>query len=204
MKKFAIKRFILSVIVIGVTSTLIFSPIVSHASQPNILAKAATNQNYSYKFVSVDPTNSISDTWKTPLKQISNTIYQASIVGKGEYCQEEGFSTVLVKNTKTNLYSEFKFQTNQLHEKETPLKVSCGIQDTLFIIVGYAHGTLAYGGSIYSLNIKTGETKLVSSPFNNLEQIVDAKISGSKLELTMYLFDDNYMNHISYNREINY
>ncbi|MBU3109838.1 hypothetical protein KPL36_18690 [Clostridium gasigenes] len=50
--------------------------------------------------------------------------------------------------------------------------------------------------------MKTGETKLVASPFNHLEQIVDAKISGRKLDLTLYLFDDNYNNYISYNRSI--
>lgn len=201
---FLIKKFILTAIIIGITSTLIFPAIVSHASETNTFAMAATNQIYGYNFVSVNPTKSISDPFKTPLKQVDNTIYQTSIVGKDTTCREEGFSTVLVKNTKTNSYLEFKFQTNEPNNQDTPLKVSCGIQDTLFIIIGSAYGTLASGGSLHSLNIKTGETKLVASPFNHFEQIVGAKISGSKLDLTLYLFDDNYINHISYNRSINY
>ncbi|MBU3109839.1 hypothetical protein [Clostridium gasigenes] len=50
------KKFILTTIIIGITSTLIFPPIVSPASQTNILAIAATTQNSSYNFVSVNPT----------------------------------------------------------------------------------------------------------------------------------------------------
>ncbi|MBU3106162.1 DUF4652 domain-containing protein [Clostridium gasigenes] len=203
------KKFILSAIILAITSTLIFPPIVSHASETNIVAMSATNQNYNYKFEAVNPTNSISESFKTPLKQIDNTIYQASIVGRDITGREEGLSTVLIKNTKTNSYSEFKFKSDRQTESglvnaDTSLKVCSGIQDTLFIIVGYAYGRVTYGGSLYSLNIKTGETKLVSSPFNSLEQIVDAKISGNKLDLTLYLFDDNMMNHISYNRSIIY
>lgn len=197
------KKLILSALIIGITSTVVFSPVVSHASESNISTMVATNQTAGYSFVSIDPTQSISDTWKTPLKQVDNTIYQTSIVGKSYTGEEEGFSTVLIKNTKTNSYSEYKLQTNTPYNQDTPLKVACGTQDTLFIIVGSAYGTLSYGGSLYSLNVKTGETKLVASP-TPLEQIVDAKINGSKLNLTIYLFDDNYMNYTSYNKLINY
>lgn len=126
------KKFISTAIILCITSTLIFPSVASHASETTTVSKSAITQAYSYNFVSLKPTTSISDPFKTPLKQVSNTIYQASIVGKDTTCREEGFSTVLVKNTQTNSYSEFKFQTNNPDDQYTALKVPCGIKDTLF------------------------------------------------------------------------
>ena len=197
------KNILLTLLVTGLTIPQLNPSIINNASQTSTLQESIT-VNQEHTFVSIDPTASISSLNKTPFNQIANTNYEASIVGRYESGKEEGYSTVLIKDLTTNSYKEFKFQEINSNNQLTALKVPCGTGDTVFIIVGSAFGRLSYGGSLYSLNVQTGESKLVESTFNSLEQIVNAQIDGSQINLTCYLFDDNYNNYVTYNRAINY
>lgn len=192
------KKNLLILSILTITS-LMCAPVTTKA---NILETPIMNEtetsNY-YNFISIDPTDSVNSDFKTPFKKIDTTIYEASIVGRGTNGKEEGISTVLIKNTKTNSYSEFKLDTNT---SSTAINVTCGTDDTIFITVGYAYGRLTHGGDLYSLNLKTQETKLVASAFHSKEQIVDAKLNDNELTLTCYAFDDDFMNYISYTRTV--
>jgi len=155
------------------------------------------------KFVSVaDPSKSVKDEGsRTPFVKIDNSNMRASIVGKDCTGHEEGMSTVLIEISKGN-YKEFKFQPNDPDRLITALKVPSGLGTDVYVIVGGAYGTLSFGGSLYSLNVFTGETKLVYKP-NEFEQVVDAKVRGDKIKLTCYKFDDNFMEYTTVYHTIN-
>ncbi|MCR6514919.1 MAG: DUF4652 domain-containing protein [Clostridium chrysemydis] len=195
------KKIILSTLIIGsLTTTMVLPSTIANAAESGTTLNSVAES----QFIKFSPSSSsINDIGnRTPLKQISNTVYEASIVGKTDTGQEEGVGTVLIKNTITNSYSEFRFQSNNPNYQYSPLKITCGTDDTVYIIVGGAFGTLNYGGSLYSLNLKTGQTKLVAEKSYG-EQIVDAKIKNDKLNLEIYKFDDNFMNYTIYNKSIN-
>lgn len=128
----------------------------------------------------------------TAWKDIRNTNYEYSIDGKGPEVSEEGVAELIVKDKKNN---KFKiFQVNDEKLQKSPLKVIGGYENYALVIVGNAHGTIAYGGDLYVFNLDEETSAMIYTKNNDREQIVDGNIEGSSLNLKILKFKDDSLN----------
>lgn len=141
----------------------------------------------------------IESDFRTPLTRVKNTKYETSIVGKGSTGQEEGKSTILVRNIEDNSYRNITLSTEK---NQTALKVCGGKGDTIYVIAGGSHGTLNYGGDMYAIDLNKMSVLKINTANDN-EQIVSAKfIDDITMELTKYKFDDQYIDYVKVTEEI--
>ncbi|QAA30519.1 DUF4652 domain-containing protein [Clostridium manihotivorum] len=194
------KKFLIKALVICCLLPITNAGVSAKAQEIRLNTSNSVTVNSQTYFEEINPENSIKSDWRTPLKKVGNTNYEASIVGKGEYADEEGPATVLVRDTLTNKYKEFKFidRNNLEHPQVSALKVVDGKANTLFVIVGNAYGMGFQGNSIYSLNVQDGTSKMVTQTTGAAIAVIkDAKlINDNLLKAEVWIFDDQMINHI--------
>lgn len=86
-------------------------------------------------------------------KKSPKGLQQATIDGKGESVSEEGEAVLIIENFKTKKTTIYQLKNNDLSQY-TPKYIEWIDENRLFVIVGYAYGTVTTGGKLYVLNIK--------------------------------------------------
>jgi hypothetical protein len=126
----------------------------------------------------------------TPWEVSPGGIYTATIEGKGDKAQEEGYAQIVIKNIKSG---ELKRLTMENQEKvQLTAKNLEWIDDAnLFVIIGYPFGTVTMGGKIYKINIITGKTSLYLNTANSKEEYTEVHKSGSTFTFEKYVYDDD-------------
>jgi hypothetical protein len=126
----------------------------------------------------------------TPWESSPDGIYAATIEGKGDKAQEEGYSQIVIKNIKSG---ELRKLTIENEEKaQLTAKDLEWIDDSnLFAIIGYPFGTVTMGGKIYKVNIMTGKASLYIDTKSAKEEYTAVHKSENTFIFEKYVYDDN-------------
>lgn len=108
--------------------------------------------------------------WKTS----PDGLRQATIDGKGEHAFEEGEALLVIENLKTNKSTIYKLKDNSVAQN-TPKYVEWIDENRLFVIVGFAHGTVTKGGRLYEMNLEDNTVIPVFEDLAVNEEIMSIK-----------------------------
>ncbi|WP_075618594.1 DUF4652 domain-containing protein [Paenisporosarcina indica] len=127
--------------------------------------------------------------WKTS----PDGLQQATIDGKGEKVLEEGEALLVIQNLKTSESMIYQLKEND-QGQYTPKYVEWIDENRLFVIIGYAHGTITRGGMLYMLNIKDNIVTPVIEDLNLREEIMSIKANeDGTFSYKKHVYDnDNY------------
>lgn len=120
--------------------------------------------------------NNFKPSFHTPWKPSPNGNQQATIEGLGEQAGEEGEGILLIENLETDETIIFKLKDNE-ERQYTPKKVEWIDEERMFVIIGYAHGTVTVGGKLYELNIKDNIVTPVITDLTLKEEIMSVKVN---------------------------
>lgn len=130
---------------------------------------------------------------QTPWEVNKENKYSACVLGKGEYAEEEGYASLIIKNPK-GAFTEYKLK-NEKESQTTILQTEWLDNDRILVVTGSAYGTLVTGQQIYSININTDMTKLEFQPSSKRERIKKIQSKGNKrLQITIAQYTDETMN----------
>lgn len=101
---------------------------------------------------------------------------QATIEGLGARAGEEGEGILLIENLETDETVIFKLKDNE-ERQYTPKKVEWIDEERMFVIIGYAHGTVTVGGKLYELNIRDNIVTPVITDLTLREEIMSVKVN---------------------------
>jgi hypothetical protein len=101
---------------------------------------------------------------------------QATIAGRGEYASEEGEAVLVIENLETSESTINKLKDND-QSQYTPKYVEWIDDKRLFVIVGFAHGTVTRGGKLYELTIKDNIVTPVIEDLSEREEIMSLKVN---------------------------
>ncbi|MFC5604976.1 DUF4652 domain-containing protein [Sporosarcina koreensis] len=108
--------------------------------------------------------------WKTS----PDGLQRATIYGKGENAIEEGEALLVIENLKTNKSTIYKLKDNSVAQN-TPKYVEWIDENRLFVIVGFAHGTVTKGGQLYEMNLEDNTVMPVFEDLAVNEEITSIK-----------------------------
>lgn len=123
--------------------------------------------------------------WKTS----PNGEKEAAIEGRGPDSIEEGKGVLVVKEAETTTLFSWPADEGQ----ETVKYVEWKDDNHVYIIVGLSQGTVTRGGSLYELNVETGDTKEVVIPDDPKAEVVLVNVEEGTYTLHTYE-DENFMN----------
>lgn len=131
---------------------------------------------------------------QTPWEVNKENKYSACVLGKGEYAEEEGYASLIIKNPKGS-FTEYKLKSED-QSQTTILQIEWLDKDRILVITGSAYGTLVTGQKIYSININNDVTKLEFKPSLETQRIKKMQSKGNgKLEITIAQYTDEAMNN---------
>lgn len=99
---------------------------------------------------------------------------QATIDGRGEEAIEEGQGVLVIQNKKTNVSKLYSIK-GELGTQITPKYVEWIDEDRVYVIVGFAYGTVSKGGNLYELNLTDNSVKPAIDNLKEHEEIVSIK-----------------------------
>lgn len=132
---------------------------------------------------------------QTPWEVNKENNYSACVLGKGEYAEEEGYASLIIKTPKGSL-TEYKLK-NEQSSQTTIVQTEWLDKDRVLVMTGSAYGTLVSGQKIYSININTGVTKLAFEPTAPKTQRIKKMESKGEgyLEITIAQYTDEALNN---------
>lgn len=116
--------------------------------------------------------------------------FNATIEGKGEKTQEEGYSHIIIKDERTGEIKKLTLvneEKNQLTTKD----LEWIDENNMFIIMGFPFGTVSMGGKIYKVNIISGEASLYVNTTSSREEFISVHKSADNFTFDKYVYDDN-------------
>ena len=117
---------------------------------------------------------------------------KATIEGKGEKANAEGYSHIIIKDVNRNMLTKLTFE-NEEKSDLTARDLEWIDENNLFVILGPAFGTVSRGGSIYKVNVLSGETSLYLKTANDKEEFTSVHKSQNVFKFEKYVYeDDNY------------
>lgn len=126
-------------------------------------------------------------------KKSSKGLQRATIEGKGEATAEEGEAVLVIENLQTKKTTIYQLKNNELSQY-TPKFIEWIDENRLFVIIGYAYGTVTTGGKLYELNIKNNSVTPVIENLLENEEIMAVKVNNdATLTYKKLVYDsDNY------------
>ena len=116
--------------------------------------------------------------------------FKATIEGKGEKANEEGYSHIIISDIKSGKVTKLSLsdeQKNQLTAKD----LEWIDENTLFVILGQPMGTISMGGKIYKVNISTGEITLYLNTPSSKEEFTAVHKTTTGYSFDKYIYDDD-------------
>ncbi|OKL38093.1 DUF4652 domain-containing protein [Domibacillus mangrovi] len=137
----------------------------------------------------IEKTDSFELEFGTDWKVSPNGNKEAAIEGRGPGSIEEGNGVLVVKEAETTTLFSWPADEGQ----ETIKYVEWKDDTHVYVIVGLSQGTVTKGGSLYELNVETGDTKEVVILDDPKEEVVLVNVEKGTYTLHTYK-DDNFMN----------
>ncbi|WP_252503105.1 DUF4652 domain-containing protein [Sporosarcina sp. Marseille-Q4943] len=128
--------------------------------------------------------------WKTS----PDGLQRATIDGKGEHAFEEGEALLVIENLKTNQSTIYRLKDNS-DAQNTPKYVEWIDENRLFVIVGFAHGTVTKGGRLYEMNLEDNtvipvfEDQAVNEEITSIKANADGTFTYEKYDV----FSESYV-----------
>lgn len=116
--------------------------------------------------------------------------FKATIEGKGDKAQEEGYSQIIIEDKKANKLMKLTLKDEE-KLKLTAKDLEWVDESNLFVIIGDPFGTASKGGKIYKVNILNGETSLYADNANTKEEFMTVHKSEKGFNFEKYVYDDN-------------
>jgi hypothetical protein len=139
----------------------------------------------------------------TPYKKSEDGAYSVAIEGKGSTGKEEEIGKLLVKDNKSGTKWQLDIADNS--NQSSPLYVSWDDNENIFVVIGHGYGTVAVGGDVYRVNIKTGETTSVYETQNDQVQVTAVVRNNQALNLTVRVYKDGQSNeYVEETRTVDY
>ena len=110
--------------------------------------------------------------------------------------------------TQNNIYlydleSNIKEEIFSWEESRSPKFLRWKSEKCLYVIMGETYGTITMGGDLYSLNILTGELKLLKSFPDNIQVTSFTIVEGGAIELKgIEYVDDSFSRYVEYQKLI--
>ena len=104
--------------------------------------------------------------------------YRATIEGRGEQAGEEGIGALVIENMETKDSWIFKLVEEEPYGQYTPKEVAWIDESRLFVIIGYAYGTVTAGGKLYVLDIEKNEVKPIITDLTNKEEVMSVQVNN--------------------------
>ncbi|MDF2881948.1 MAG: hypothetical protein K0R54_2505 [Clostridiaceae bacterium] len=160
----------------------------STSSQKNVISNVAVPL-FEKKFEGSFPENNFHTPWKASL----DNKLSACVDGIGNNASEEGIGTILLKNNSNN--DVWRLQLKNNSEQNSTKFIEWYDNNNLFVIIGYGHGTLSPGGSVYLLNINDLKTTAIyEEDSNKKDQIISVDKSMNRINFKVLIYDDdNYV-----------
>lgn len=140
------------------------------------------------KFVKHQLGKSVQPEFGTPWKNSVNKKLSACIEGKGPDAEEEGIGKIYVHDLSTG--SKWSLEVIAGQTQNSPKSIEWIDDENIISIVGLGHGTVAVGGDVYKINVKTAETTLLYDTKSAKKQVISVKKIENKLELQILVYDD--------------
>lgn len=140
----------------------------------------------------------------TPWISFKASSYSASIVGKGNEAQEEGYSKLYIKKNNDLAY---KFTLINEEKLQKTIKSIAWLDDkSILIVVANAHGTIISGSALYLLDVKDESCRLIFSPDSARQRIKSIRVdsstnSGIKIDMVEYT-DDSLNEYKSFVKDV--
>lgn len=158
---------------------------------------------FSKSDISKEDINSVKPENMTPWISIKGSSYSASIVGKGNEAQEEGYSKLFIKKNNELVY---KFSLiNEEKSQQTIKSIAWLDAKNILIVVANAHGTVISGSAVYSLYVEDedGGCNLEYLPKSAKEKIKGLRLkrddSGAIVIIDMVEYaDDTFDKYTSF------
>ncbi|WP_391203119.1 DUF4652 domain-containing protein [Psychrobacillus sp. L4] len=116
-------------------------------------------------------------TFHSPWQPSPSGKQQATIEGKGEQAGEEGIAILVIENMEKREFALFKLIEDREYNQFTPKAVEWIDEDRLFVIVGYAYGTVTVGGNLYELNINDNTVTPIITNLTKKEGIASVVVN---------------------------
>jgi hypothetical protein len=160
------------------------------SSSTEKMLNIGTNNQITFKRQSLNSnsnTQKLGD-WKTSL----NNKYEACIEEK---VNDVDFGIRKLYLKEKNSGDIWSFEINNIGKDQyTPMYLEwMGNDKDLLIIIGLAYGTVNDGGSIYKLNLETGNASLVYKP-NKLEQVKNFQYKNGAITAAIKVFENESFN----------
>lgn len=146
------------------------------------------NEENKVKFVKHQLEKSVEPEFGTPWKNSINKKLSVCIEGKGPDAEEEGIGKIYVHNLSTGI--KWSLEVIAGENQNSPKSIEWIDDENIISIVGLGHGTVAMGGNVYKINVKTAETTLLYDTKNPKKQVISVKKVENKLELQILVYDD--------------
>jgi len=116
----------------------------------------------------------IEPTFNTPWQNSPLGKKRLTLIGKGDKGGEEGVGQILIEDLEYNSQIIFSL-TNVPYGQITPKTMEWIDEERIFVIIGYAHGTVTVGGELYILNLEENTLTPVITELDVREEIADIK-----------------------------
>lgn len=127
--------------------------------------------------------------------------YEATIDGKGENGIEEGQGTLVVKEKATGKLTKYELNKDSIPSdlyntdphNITLKEVEWGNNDTLYVVVGQAYGTVTKGGNIFSMKVGDNTLNMMHEKLPVGQEMTQLSVSGNTLSYKKHIYDDEAM-----------
>ncbi|WP_062197072.1 DUF4652 domain-containing protein [Massilibacterium senegalense] len=140
-------------------------------------------------------------TFHMPWEASKDGKYEATIDGKGENGIEEGQGTLVVKEKATGKLTKYELNKDSIpsdlyntdSHNITLKEVEWGNNDTLYVVVGQAYGTVTKGGNIFSIEVGDNTLKMMHEKLPVGQEMTELSVSGNTLSYKKHIYDDEAM-----------
>lgn len=124
--------------------------------------------------------------WETsPLGKL-----EATVEGKGEKAEEEGYSHIIIKDKKSGTLIKLTLE-NETKNQLTAKALAWIDENHMFVILGEPFGTVSMGGEIYELNIINGDTSLYLDTTSLKEEFTSIHKTSDGFKYEKFIYDDS-------------
>jgi hypothetical protein len=150
--------------------------------------KDSSSEN-TIKFAKNNLGKDVNPKFSTKWKDSLNKKLSLCIEGKGPDAIEEGIGKIYVKDLET--VEKWSLDIVQGEEQNSPKFVEWLDDENVAVVVGLGYGTIAVGGDLYKLNVKTCEVEKIYNANTANQQVTSVKKVNDKLELQLLVYDDD-------------
>ena len=147
-----------------------------------------TTSPFKYNVVSIASDTKIQ--FNTPWQSSPLGKFKATIEGKGEKANAEGYSYIIIKDVNSSKFTKLTFE-NQEKNHLTARNLEWIDENSLFVILGQPFGTVSKGGDIYKVNILSGETTVYLKVANSKEEFTAVHKSENIFTFEKYVYEDD-------------